>query len=546
MCGLSERHDKREVVEKLKPTGMVERGLQEIPLDAIVGSVGRYEDFTRSFLPKRDSDAERWVRIRTAVNEMSGMRPIDVYQVGEAYFVKDGNHRVSVARQLGTPTISAHVTEVKTRVPLTVADDPSEVICKARYVEFLEQTNLDKLCPGADLQMTFCGQYRVLLDQIEARRRQLEQAESKPVPNTEAARRWYEEVYLPLAELIREQGLLRVFPERTETDLYVLLTEHLVALEEALGWEVEAETAATDLADRQGQRRRMMARMRERLLETVVPGGLESGPEPGQWRRARLALRRSERLFADVLMGVRGALSDWQVLEMALAIAQRENGRVHGLHVVEHEGQVDGPLPRRVQRVFEQRCRLAGVPGELTVEAGGAAQTILKRAPWADLVVVNLDQPPRGRPLARLSSGVYQLIQRCPRPILTVPGARFSLERALLAYDGSAKADEALFVATYMATRWQMALTVVTVETEYTTAAALAAAQAYLEQYGVTAEYVLRQRPIADALLAMAAASNTDILVMGGFGFRPLLHLVLGSTVDQMLQAFPRPILICR
>jgi uncharacterized ParB-like nuclease family protein len=99
-----------EVRDQLGATEFIEQGIQEIPLDAIVGSVGRYRDFTRSFLPKHDSNKARWARVRTAVIDMVGMPPIDVYQVGEVYFVIDGNHRVSIARQLGTKTISARVT----------------------------------------------------------------------------------------------------------------------------------------------------------------------------------------------------------------------------------------------------------------------------------------------------------------------------------------------------------------------------------------------------------------------------------------------------
>ena len=146
-----------EVCTQLKSTGVEEKGIQEIPLDAIVGSVGRYADFTRGFMPKKDNDEERWTGVKTAVMDMKGMRPIDVYQIGEIYFVIDGNHRVSVARQLGTKTITARVTEVKVRVPLQPEDDPNEVICKARYAEFLEKTNLDNLRPDSNLLMTITG-----------------------------------------------------------------------------------------------------------------------------------------------------------------------------------------------------------------------------------------------------------------------------------------------------------------------------------------------------------------------------------------------------
>ena len=98
-----------DVCRYVKSDDEVKQGVREISLDAIVGSVGRYQDFTRTFWPKHDSDEERWVGVKTAVNDMSGMPPIDVYKVGDVYFVIDGNHRVSIARQLGSDTITARV-----------------------------------------------------------------------------------------------------------------------------------------------------------------------------------------------------------------------------------------------------------------------------------------------------------------------------------------------------------------------------------------------------------------------------------------------------
>jgi nucleotide-binding universal stress UspA family protein len=121
------------------------------------------------------------------------------------------------------------------------------------------------------------------------------------------------------------------------------------------------------------------------------------------------------------------------------------------------------------------------------------------------------------------------------------------MDRVLLSYDGSAKADEALFVATYLATRWPLSLTVVTVETEHTAAEALQRAQEYLEAHGVMdAVYVLRKTPIAKAVMHTAVEYNINFLIMGGFGFRPMMHFMLGSTVDEILRRFKHPILICR
>ncbi len=538
-----------EVQEQLQAMGEIDRGLREIPLDAIVGSVGRYKDFTKGFLPKRDSDEERWASVRTAISNMHGMRPIEVYQVGDSYFVKDGNHRVSVARQLGVSTISAYVTEVKTRVELSVDDDPDEIICKARYVEFLEETDLDKVRPQANLLLTFCNQYDVLRRQIETRRQILDQARDQPVGMREVVADWYDQVYLPVVELIREQGLLRNFPQRTETDLYLLFSERRADLEEALGWKIGSETAVTEFAESESEQQRpIFARVGERLLDALVPDELYDGPEPGSWREKRVAYGRKDRLFADYLVAISGSDADWETLDEVIKMAKLEDDHLLGLHVVPYEYLLDSPEVKLVREGFEQRCREAGLEAEFAVEAGKVADIIVKRAAFADLVVTTLSHRPGPERLSRLSHGFSRLVQKCPRPVLAVPeGAKLDMSRILLAYDGSAKADEALFVATYLASRWPVALTVVTVETEYTTVSASDQARAYIEKYDIQdATFVVREKPIAEAILRTAEEHQSNIIIMGGFGFRPMLHLMMGSTVDQLLQAFQHPMLICR
>ncbi len=537
-----------EVSQRLKISGGEELGLREIPLEAIVGSVGRYQDFTRSFMPRSDQDVERWVRVKTAVNDMRGIAPIDVYKVGDAYFVIDGNHRVSVARQLGSETITARVTEVKSRVGLSEHADATEIICRERYLDFLEQTNLDQQYPGADLTMTFAGNYRALLGQIEVQRRRMEERRGEPVILSDAAAQWYEQVYLPIIHLIREQGAARDFPERTEADLYILLSERREELAAALGWDVDVETAVTRLIPAHPIRTlRLAAGLGERLLDVLRPEGFEDGPQPGQWRRERVSLRGYRQLFAQILVPLQGSNEDWHMLDLALDVARRENGRLLGLHVVEREVQLDGAAALNVKQVFDQRCDEMGVRGELVIAAGSIARTIVERAAYADLIALNLMHPPPNRPLIRQSSGFTYLIQRSPRPLLITPGGRGSgMKRALLAYDGSPKAEEALIVAAYLALRWRTELTVLTVETAYTPASALDTARAYLAEYDVAATYVLREKPIGEAILDTAVAHNNDLLIMGGFGFRPVQHLVLGSTVDQMLHEFPQPMLICR
>ena len=129
-----------EVRQRLRAENLPKRVLKEIPVAAIVGSVGRPQDFTRDFKPRADSDVMRWTRVKAGALGQQGLPPIEVYQVGEAYFVRDGHHRVSVARQLGFDQIEAYVTEVRTKVPVTPDMDLDDVARQARYVEFLERT----------------------------------------------------------------------------------------------------------------------------------------------------------------------------------------------------------------------------------------------------------------------------------------------------------------------------------------------------------------------------------------------------------------------
>ena len=539
-----------EVHENFHPIGKVEKGKQEIPLEAIVGSVGRYEDFTRTFLPKHDSNAERWARVKTAVLDMKGWPPIDVYQVGEVYFVIDGNHRVSVARQLGSDTITAHVTEIKTRVPLSKDDDPNEVICKAQYINFLEETNLDTMRPKANLTMTISGHYDLLQDEIAAHRRwMVDQSGSKTVTEADAVRSWYDNVYLPIVKQIREQGILHKFPKRTETDIYVLLLEHREELEEVLGWGIDRETAVTDLVEQETERKRnIFTRIIRRLRHLFVPPNLEDGPAPGTWRHRQLGEGRRKHMFVDYLVAFRGRESDWKMLDQLIEFAQWDHDRLLGLHVVDHESDKDSPEVRELCRRFEQRCADAGLIGEMAIEVGNVVDNIVKRAAWADLVVTTLRQPPADKARSRYGDGFIKLIQRCPQPILVFPiGAKIKMDRVLLAYDGSPKADEALFIATYLKTRWTLDLVVLTVETDYTSESALERARTYIEGHGIhDATYILKQRPIAEAILETAKKHDINYFIMGGFGLRPVRFVMLGSTVEKVLQEIQHPVLICR
>ena len=173
--------------------------------------------------------------------------------------------------------------------------------------------------------------------------------------------------------------------------------------------------------------------------------------------------------------------------------------------------------------------------------------TISDRARWVDLVTLRVDRPPSDQPLARLGSSIGILLRRCPRPVLTVPEHARPLRRAVLAYDGSAKADEALHVAAYLAGRRQIGLTVVTVlESKGVDPQIVERAQERLADYQVTADFVSQTGRVATVLMDVATDRSCDLFIMGGYGFNPLLEVVLGSTVDEILRTAEVPVLICR
>ena len=481
------------IQEMLRAEETTHRQLQEIPLDAIVGSVGRYADFTRGFLPRREADMQRWADVKVKTLYQGGFTPIDVYQVGEVYFVLDGNHRVSVAQQLGSTTIQAYVTEVQTRVPLTADVQPDEIIINARYAEFLERYGLDLLRPEVDLTVTAAGQYRVLEEQIEALRRLIEFSERIDLTPQDAAVQWYDQKYLPTVQILREMRILDDFPGRTETDLYLWVTERREELEVEVGWEVPPGRVATELAERQSRRLpRVKSRWQRRLRSAVTPSELRDGPHPGTWRREQESAALSRRLFPDILVPVSGTSRGWQALEQALIVAEREGSELHGFHVVHTKSDLGGERAWRVQQEFDRRCQAAGVQGRLVMEEGPVARTICDRARWTDLVVANLAYPPGSGVTRKLGWGFTRWCVVAPGRCWPFPHVSL-LKRALLAYDGSAKSTEAMLVGTYLAGRWQIPLGVVFVaEPNRPVTHALDRARAYLESHDVQADFLER------------------------------------------------------
>jgi nucleotide-binding universal stress UspA family protein len=536
-----------EVRDLLKAKPSEHLGYQEIPLAGIVGSVERCSDYTRSFLPLKDGDQQRWTGVGEAIAGSKVLPPIRVYLVGEVYFVIDGHHRVSVARQRGQTSLRAYVIEIRSPVPLSLATKPEQLASKAEYAGLMERIRLDETRPDADLRVTGLGQVATLEAQIESHRQFMELDEGRNVSLEQAAASWYDTVYLPAAGVIRDFALAQSFPEQTETDLYLWMCAHRAALADALGWEVEPEMAAADLLRQFGAPKGVLARTSERILDAVTPDRLVTGPAPGTWRGERRATPRDDCLFGNIVVPVSGKPGDWPAVAQAAEIACREDAQLLGLHVVPSEAEGESDRVQATRDEFLRHCEAVGVSGTLDVVVGRVARSVCERSRLADLIVLGLTHRPGQRLLDRLRSDFCTLVRHCPTPILAVPGVFSPLSRPLLAYDGGSMSTEALFVATYLAIRGQVPVGVVSVaEDSLDAPAGLAEAQAYLEHHGVEASFVEERGPVADAILRTAQERGSDLILMGGYGHLPVRELLFGSTVDQVLRGSGQPVLVCR
>jgi hypothetical protein len=236
----------RSIDPMLRAAGLEGRaygGTREIPVDRIVGSAApdfKAGDFDPGFLPINRRMRERWTRIYQAMVEGDELPPIDVYKVDNNYYVIDGHHRVSVARNLGRPTINARVINVRTRAPLSSDVDPEALLKAAEYAAFLETTQLHRTRPDARLECSRLGRYDEILQHILGHRYFLSLEQQRDVSLQDAAASWYDHVYHPIAQAIRRHDVR--IPGWTEADLYVEITRRWLALSE------EGEPAGPDPA----------------------------------------------------------------------------------------------------------------------------------------------------------------------------------------------------------------------------------------------------------------------------------------------------------
>ncbi len=191
----------------------IERGVKTVALERIVGSVGRYHDFDRSFRPRQHLPGERLERVKALMRQGRKLPPVKLYQIKDEYYVLDGNHRIAASRQLGRRQIEARILEF---IP---SKNTLENILYREKTAFHDKTGLSNT-----IELTELGQYDLLAAQIEEHRRCLESAHEGPVSFKNAASDWYRTIYRPLRTIIEKGNLISRFTGRTPDDLYAYIS----------------------------------------------------------------------------------------------------------------------------------------------------------------------------------------------------------------------------------------------------------------------------------------------------------------------------------
>lgn len=214
-----------EVTKLIKPEAEAYKGMQTIPVRSIIGSENRYHDFSSAFYPKNISLQRRWESVDAANIDDVILPPISVYKLGQWYFVRDGNHRVSVARSRGVEFIDAEVVELTSKIQLeegiTLNEIRHRVVAYERQ-RFIEQFNPTYL-PMDRIVFTAPGSYPEMVNHILVHKYYMNQGIKEELTFEQGATDWYQNVYLKIAEAIENEHLLMEFPGQTEADMYMWL-----------------------------------------------------------------------------------------------------------------------------------------------------------------------------------------------------------------------------------------------------------------------------------------------------------------------------------
>lgn len=242
-------HDVKKI---LKPKNEVYVGLKTVPITKIVGSEGRYNDFDNHFFPRSNGLKQRWVNIDKAHLSDIILPPIQLYELGGLYFVRDGNHRVSVAKAQGVEFIDAEIISLQSEImlPSNVKLDTllTEVVRYEKRV-FYSETHFGDLTDDWTLDFTEAGRYDVIYNHILVHKYFINEKQHTEIAFSDALISWFKTVYLPVTAVVEKYTLLSNFRGRTKSDLYVWIVKHWDRLKQKNGNDVSLDEAARDFIE---------------------------------------------------------------------------------------------------------------------------------------------------------------------------------------------------------------------------------------------------------------------------------------------------------
>ncbi len=233
--------------ELLKPKAETYRGITAVPIDRIVGSEGRYRDFNRFFFPKKEHLKARWTGIDELQYKDISLPPVVLYEMGGVYFVRDGNHRVSVAKAKKQEFIDAEVISLQSEIqldPEMTIEDIKKAVIEYEKRGFYKETNYPNIVGADDLNFSEPGRFDTIKEHVLVHKYFLNQHISEEIPFHVALYSWHDNVYQPISQAIEAENILSLFPGRTVSDLYLFLVAHWDELKRKLGRYVAIDEAA--------------------------------------------------------------------------------------------------------------------------------------------------------------------------------------------------------------------------------------------------------------------------------------------------------------
>lgn len=234
----------KAVKKLLKPESETYVGMQVVPISKIIGSEGRYKDFDNQFFPKKSIIKERWEHVDEAIINDIVLPPIKVYELGGLYFVRDGNHRVSVAKAKGVEFIDAEVISLQTEIrlsPVRTLQGMIKQIINYEKRNFYMETSFGDITDYWCLDFTTAGQYEVIYQHILTHKYFINMNKTEEISMEEAIKSWFDTVYMPVVYAIEKSRIMKYFKKNTISELYVFIINFFDDLKKKFGDEIQLD-----------------------------------------------------------------------------------------------------------------------------------------------------------------------------------------------------------------------------------------------------------------------------------------------------------------